>query len=661
MQLNDLKTHPVIKYAAYFGFTLIIISFVFFYGWSSSSLQSAATSQAYARYRSTETMSFLPWRKWDLILTGEVREAAGVVADRKLALLGPQLASQLTLLGIRPESLATDEEAVQQAVDDRMLLREAKRLDMYVSLKEIMEHIRLAHSEANVNQVLISRGWTFEQFTRAERDTRSTARVRNFIGNDARTSLYELWLEYKLLNESIMLSVATYPASDFLDQVQLSEENVQAYFEEHAEEYRIPAKRRYQYVTLTREEMRESVEPTTEQLQTYYEQNQVDFQRDEAVLLEDIVVLQAADQPTTQGQLLIALIDNELTTETSFSEVVDRYSEEYPDVRLRYRDVGWVERDDLSVSIHGRDYINRVFTLADDAISSSVQTPFGLHIVRRLQYRESGVLPLEEVADEVETRYREEKSGELFDERVESLGKEIERFDNLRDFAIAMDLEDGITSLVLATDSFLPEIGSLAQHANYIRSLRENRLSELIPLTDMVCALEVVEHQDSRIPPLDDVREDVEFRLKRAGSIDLALAAAQSALDEIRGGEEFETVINDALTTPVLTTPFKRTDLEQLIPLTGLNFPLIGFTQQTLRIGEGSTGVSAYGFSQDLPVGYSLWKVMSIEPPTKAQFALERRAFEADYLQLKQLTMVEEWLADKRKQAEFELLGNFAQ
>ena len=81
------------------------------------------------------------------------------------------------------------------------------------------------------------------------------------------------------------------------------------------------------------------MEPTTEQLQTYYETNQVDFQRDEAVLVEDIVVLQAADQPTTQGQLLIALIDNELTTETSCSEVVDRYSEEYPEIRLRYRDV----------------------------------------------------------------------------------------------------------------------------------------------------------------------------------------------------------------------------------------------------------------------------------------------------------------------------------
>ena len=144
MQLNDLKTHPVIKYAAYFGFTLIIISFVFFYGWSSSSTQSAATSQAYARYRSTETMSFLPWRKWDLILTGEVREAAGVVANRKLALLGPQLASQFTLLGIRPESLATDEEAVQQAVDDRMLLREAERLDMYVSRNEIIEVLNAA-------------------------------------------------------------------------------------------------------------------------------------------------------------------------------------------------------------------------------------------------------------------------------------------------------------------------------------------------------------------------------------------------------------------------------------------------------------------------------------------------------------------------------------
>ena len=90
----------------YFGFSMIIISFVFFYGWSSSSFQDQQEAAAYARYRSDDALSILPWRKWELISTDEVLRARQSVIERKLSILGPEMATFVAQQGINYDLLA---------------------------------------------------------------------------------------------------------------------------------------------------------------------------------------------------------------------------------------------------------------------------------------------------------------------------------------------------------------------------------------------------------------------------------------------------------------------------------------------------------------------------------------------------------------------------
>ena len=61
----------MIRVFAYAGFFLIIISFVFFYGWDSSVSQGSGDAPI-ARVRASVLLSFLPWRKWELIDPAEV-------------------------------------------------------------------------------------------------------------------------------------------------------------------------------------------------------------------------------------------------------------------------------------------------------------------------------------------------------------------------------------------------------------------------------------------------------------------------------------------------------------------------------------------------------------------------------------------------------------
>ncbi len=92
-------------------------------------------------------------------------------------------------------------------------------------------------------------------------------------------------------------------------------------------------------------------------------------------------------------------------------------------------------------------------------------------------------------------------------------------------------------------------------------------------------------------------------------------------------------------------------------PVQALGAPLINFRDEVLSVTRNSTGISPYGYSETQPEGFAVWRVIPQEEPSRDDFAEERFSFEADYLMLQQLSVIEEWLADLREQADYEALN----
>ena len=69
--------------------------------------------------------------------------------------------------------------------------------------------------------------------------------------------LYELWNEYLLVNENIQLGMMRFSIDDYTDEVDPTEEELQAYLEDDADRFRLQPQRRYAYVKVTREELRD--------------------------------------------------------------------------------------------------------------------------------------------------------------------------------------------------------------------------------------------------------------------------------------------------------------------------------------------------------------------------------------------------------------------
>jgi hypothetical protein len=221
--------------------------------------------------------------------------------------------------------------------------------------------------------------------------------------------------------------------------------------------------------------------------------------------------------------------------------------------------------------------------------------------------------------------------------------------DRIEEFAAAVAVQDELSTPVAADSLAIPGVGNLAIARDYLASLKAGVMTDPIAFGDSVAVLQIRETTDAYDPPLAEIRADVEEALRRIRADELARVAADRNLQLVRGGADFTTILNEAPDSIPAAAPMVRTD-----PVQGLGAPLIRFREQAAGLKVEDTGLSPYGYNPEEPLGYAVWKVVSMEEPARARFADERYQFEREYLQLQQIIVSKEWLADRRVQAQYE-------
>jgi peptidyl-prolyl cis-trans isomerase D len=661
-----LKTHPVIRWLAYAAFALIIVTFIFAYGWD-------PTQGPAGQFNADPVIAtYVEDGREQEIRAGETRAAQNLVYGRKLSLLDQsvaQFAVQQHPNDVR--WLVTEQEAAEEALDQRMLIREAERMGLTVTRDEVMQIIRLQFgSDPNFQSFLRQTRRTEQQFVEELRSSELAERAKALLATNARATLFELWREYLLVKEKITLNLSPYPVERFKSEIAPTVEELEAFLEERHEDHRIEDQRRYAYIKLSFDEEREAIEAPEAEIAAHYEKTRSNYIRTGALRFEDLRALVTADRPTTATRILIERVHDELGPDVSWGDLANRINNETTATLLTHTaDSGLLERTDPGLLVYGQEFIDRLNALDEDRISTPVLSPFGWHVVRVLERRPAGVQPLERVRDEVEEAYRSEAAKTRFQDKMKLWEAEVRNHATVNEMATAVGAEDKLTTRVASAAGSIPEIGSLGQHAPYVKDLRLRQKSQIIRLSqsealdpppiDLLAVIEIVEEIPSHLPELDEVRERVEEDFKERRARDLAKSGADAAYRRIRRGETFETVALDGPTTTVLTQPFTRDPQDRIVidPESNQTFPIVNFMQESTRIAEGSTGLSAYGNSAESPEGYVIWKVERLEPPTREEFHEERRAFEADYLAAKRLIAIEEWLADRRAAVNFKLLS----
>ncbi|MBS0350433.1 MAG: SurA N-terminal domain-containing protein [Proteobacteria bacterium] len=175
--------------------------------------------------------------------------------------------------------------ALQQLISDQVMLQTADNLGFSISMDELKQEVlRIPVFQENgqfspqkFQQILASNGLTPEQFLSSLQGSLLIEQLGSGIRNSAFVTQRELARVYALLNQKRSFGYFILPAANFSQKVPPNDDQINAYYQQHQEDFRVPEQVKAAYLLLTPQDFQSEVKITPEELQQYYQQHTAEY------------------------------------------------------------------------------------------------------------------------------------------------------------------------------------------------------------------------------------------------------------------------------------------------------------------------------------------------------------------------------------------------
>jgi peptidyl-prolyl cis-trans isomerase D len=445
------------------------------------------------------------------------------------------------------KTLNLKSQAMDQLINAELLQQEAQRLGLQVSDAELQQSIRGVQAfqdNGSFNKglylrVLRANNFTPGDFEDAQRDELLARKLQDLVASGVHVSEAEAKDRYRFDNEKVNLSFVKLDAANFIADVQLTDADVQAFYDAHPDQFREPDRVRIEYLQYDPEHYVDKVEVTDEMVQQYYEDHKSAYLKPEQVHARHILFKVSADASAEQKEAVRKKAEEVLQKVKAggdFAALAKQYSE----------DSSAAEGGDLGTFPRGKmvpPFENAAFALAPGTTSEIVESPFGFHIIKVEAKEEAGTQSLDEVRPAVVEAVKREKARDMARDRANDAHAKADGGATLTDIAQT----DGLTVAApppfaqtetvpaggkpLATAAFAVEAGAVGAVVDTPQGFFVFRVAEKIP---------------AHVPPLAEIRERVETaaRMERAEALAKAKAEAllpdaqKSGLDAVATAEQ---------------------------------------------------------------------------------------------------------------------------
>ena len=318
----------------------------------------------------------------------------------------------------RPEDVLND------LVDQALLEREAERLGLGASPEEIALSIRarpdLKGNDGRFDRALYQRllaynGLTVREFEEREGQRILVRKFNDFLRSGVAVSDDEVRRTWLDRNQTASIRYVLVSAEDYADQVQVDEAALEAWFDEHAEDYDAGPGRLIRWVRFDRAAAQAQLENEPE-MREYYETNKdllytmgPDQRRASQILIR--AAAGAGDEAKAEARERAEAIARRAREGEDFAALAAAESED-PATRERGGDMG-----PFYAGTYDPAFDEAVFKASEGQVVGPIETPQGFHVVLVTKGEGSKVRPFDEVRDLVSrglyaaqaaTRLREE-------------------------------------------------------------------------------------------------------------------------------------------------------------------------------------------------------------------------------------------------------------
>jgi peptidyl-prolyl cis-trans isomerase D len=587
---------------------------------------------------------------------GVVAQVAGqdITVDDVNRALDQMIKSQFPQAGAQANMLRPylSKRAVDQLIGEKVLLAEAHRLGLRATDEEVsddLQHGRYAAyffpdgkfiGQSEYEAKLNNAGLTIQTFESAVKEELAVDKLRDLISGSATVSDLDVRREFEQRNIKVKFDYAVLTREDVLKTIHPSDAELKAFYEHNKAGYNnaIPEKRKVQYALIDAAKVQAQTQVTHDELQAYYNQHRDDYRIPEQVNIRHILI--KTPVPGADGKVDPKAIEaartkaeevlKQLKAGAKFEDLAKKYSEDTS--ASNGGSLGWIGQ--------GRtlpEFDKAAFSLPKGGTSDLVQTSAGFHIIHVDDKQAGGMKSLDEATAQIVPIVKQQDTAKA----IESLSRDLlnaARANGLEKAAAVKGLQVVTTDFISRTDS-LPGIGNAPQFADAVFAAAEKSPPDQVELPQATAIFQVLAVKPPATPTFDEIRSRVESEFKNERASTLLSQKTQELSDRAKASHDLKKAAKEAGAT-VKTSDFVAQDgqVPDIGAMTGS--ASVAFT---MKPGEISAPLAGGGNGVVL-------SVLEVQQPTAEDFAAKHDEIRDTLRSNKQNEMFVVFLSNLRDQ-----------
>jgi peptidyl-prolyl cis-trans isomerase D len=440
------------------------------------------------------------------------------------------------------KQLGIDQRIVQQMIQEEASLAEAKRLGIKASDAEVRERILSLPAFQENGQFIGDQ--RYRQLLRMQtppmRPDEFEDQVRRSIVAEKLQAALTGWMtvadkdvadEFKKRNERVKVSVVTFKADKFREGLVASDAEVNKYFDEHKDAFKIPEKRKVRYVTIDEEAMRLRATVTGQQIERAYNDNIQEYSTPEQVRASHILLkTEGKDDAAVKKQAEDLLA--KIKAGADFGELAKKNSQDESSA---------VKNGDLDFFPKGRmvpEFDKAAFSMKPGDVSDLVKSQFGYHIIKVTDKRPASMKTLAEVRSQIEDRLKYEQAQTAAQKLADQVAAELKKPADFETVARARGLKTGESGLFQQDEPVIAGIGEAGAVTQAAFQLKVGEVSDPLCMQQGGFAfITVTGKQDPYVPKVDEVKGKVRDEVLNQKAIEAARQKAATLDPEMKSGD----------------------------------------------------------------------------------------------------------------------------
>ncbi len=471
----------------------------------------------------------------------EVQQAVNLQKRRLLSMLGDDADPAL----LDDERLAA--QAIDSLVERKLLVQAARKQGLVVADSDVgaiiasMEQFQMdgQFSAPLYQNTLASAGYTPALFQRSLREDLLLAQLRAGLSASEFATPTELGASATVTAEQRDIRYIMLPLNDFNKADQITDDDIQAYYDANSEEFMSPESVDISFIELNVDAFREPV--SEDELREAFELTKQDAQYQTESRVAHILLEQGDDESEAAFSGRIEEAQKAVNEGMPFDEAAALYSDDVGSADFG-GDLGFTAGDTFPAPME-----EAIAALEPGQISPPVQTDAGVHLIKVVERRAGESIQFEDMRAELEQQIQSGDARRELLLAVEQLRDLVFNAEDLSGPAEEMNLEvetandvrrgnqDGVFGNPALQSSIFSEDVLEFRHNSEVVEIDSGRF--------------IVVHVDSynapEPQPLEQVRERIAGRIAAERARDLSSSEARTIIARLNAGETMEQVAQD--------------------------------------------------------------------------------------------------------------------